>query len=120
VRATATRTPCLANTECTCALSPDRIATSLQRCRTASRSPRTAGGAIHACGSRPIRSRSAKSAASRSSFLTRRYANPLTPNGCAKCTTAPAATNTSAQYHPYVASRTTSGLSPQQATCPAT
>src|SRR5438477_12435486 len=34
--------------------------------------PRTAAGAIHACGSRPIRSRSARSAASRSSFFTRR------------------------------------------------
>ena len=56
-----TRTPCLASTAWTCALSPDRNATSFARCRTASRNSRTAGGAIHASGSRPIRSRSAKS-----------------------------------------------------------
>ena len=67
---------------CSCERSP----TSLARCRTSSRSSRVAGGAIHASGSRPIRSRSARSAASRSSFFTRRYANALTPNGCARCT----------------------------------
>jgi DDE superfamily endonuclease len=35
-------------------------------------------------GSRSIRSRSARSAASRSSFFTRRYSNAFTPNGCAR------------------------------------
>ena len=51
------------------ALSPDRIATSLARCRTSSRSSRTAGDATYASGSRFIRSRSARSAASRWSLL---------------------------------------------------
>ncbi len=49
--------------------------------RINSRKSRVSGGAIHASGSRFIRSRSAKSAASRTSFFTRRYRNPLTPNG---------------------------------------
>ena len=40
--------------------------------RVISRSARTGSGAIHASGSLPIRSRSARSAQSRSSFLTRR------------------------------------------------
>ena len=42
---------------CSCCGCP----TSLARCRTSSRSSRVAGGAIHASGSRPIRSRSARS-----------------------------------------------------------
>ena len=42
------------------------------RYRVSSHSSRTSCGAIHASGSRPIRSRSARSTASRSSFLTRR------------------------------------------------
>ena len=38
------------------------------------------------------------------------YRNPLTPNGCARWTVAPAACRAStAQYQPYVASTTTSG-----------
>ena len=41
-------------------------------CRTSSRSWRVAGGAIHASGSRFMRNRSARSAASRTSFFTRR------------------------------------------------
>jgi hypothetical protein len=74
-----TATPHLASTPWTCALQCDRSATSLARCRTSSRSSRVAGGAIHDSGSRPILSRSAKSAASRTSFLTRRYSNAFTP-----------------------------------------
>ena len=61
----ATQIPPLAKTACTWALHWDRIATSLARCRTSSRSSLVAGGAIHACGSRPIRSKSARSKASR-------------------------------------------------------
>ena len=61
-----------------------------------------AGGAIHASGNRPIRNRSARSAASRTSILTRLHSNALTPNGCARCTFAPAACNAStAPHHPY-------------------
>ena len=60
-----------------------------------------AGGAIHASGSRPIRSRSNRSAASSSSFFTRRSENALTPGGCAGCTDAPSSANVSAaQYQP--------------------
>jgi len=63
-----------------------------------------------------MRSRSAKSAASRSSFLTLRYENrssfltlryenAFTPSGCARCTRAPSSARASAaQYQPYVAS----------------
>src|SRR6266545_3638772 len=41
----------------------------------------------------------------------------LNPKGCAKCTVAPASASTSAaQYQPYVASSTTSGRSPHEAT----
>ena len=69
---TGTLRPHLASTACTLAFNPERNATSLARCRTNSRSSRVAGGAIHASGRRPIRSRSARSAASRSSFFTRR------------------------------------------------
>ena len=50
---------------CTSALHRDRIATNLARCPTSSRSSRVSGGAIQACGRRPIRNRSARSAASR-------------------------------------------------------
>src|SRR4051812_38114101 len=108
-----TATPHLASTAWTPALQWLRRATNLARWRTSSRSSRVAGGAIHASGKRPIRSRSARSAASRRSFFTRRYSNPFTPNGCARCTLAPTACRVStAQYHPYVASSTTSGLSP--------
>src|SRR4029077_12913138 len=58
------------------------------------------------------------SAASLTSFFTRRYRNPLTPNGCAKCTCAPHACSTStAQYQPYVASSTTSGSDPACSSC---
>jgi hypothetical protein len=98
------------------ALQCARNATSLARCRTTSRNSRTAGGAIHASANLPIRNRSARSAASRSSFVTRRYSNALTPNGCARCTTAPNSTSAStAQYQPYVASNTTSGACPARA-----
>jgi hypothetical protein len=45
----------------------------------------------HASGSRPIRNRSARSPASRSSFFTRRYSYAFTPNRCARCTTSPSA-----------------------------
>jgi hypothetical protein len=52
------------------------------------------------------------------SFFTRRYRNPLTPNGCAKCTRAPQACSTStAQCQPYVASSTTSGSGPASSSC---
>ena len=79
----------------------DRSPTSFARCRTQPRSSRVAGGAIHASGSRPIRSRSARSAASRSSFFTRRYENIFTPSGCARCTLAPSsARQSAAQYQP--------------------
>ena len=40
----------------------------------------------------------------------------MTPSGCARCTSAPAASSAStAQYQPYVASSTTSGASPARA-----
>ena len=81
--------PHLASTAWISALQCERSPTSLARCRTSSRSSRVAGGAIHASGSRPIRSRSARSVASRTSFLTRRYSNAFTPSGCARCTRAP-------------------------------
>jgi hypothetical protein len=56
---------------------------SFARCRTSSRSARTGAGA------------------SRSSFFTRRWVNPLIPNGCAGCTCAPNCCNVStAQYQP--------------------
>ena len=111
-----TCTPSLASTAWTSHLHPERNATSLARCRTSSRSSRVAGGAIHAAGRRPIRSRSARSLASRTSFFTRRYANPFTPNGCARWTCAPPACRAStAQYQPYVASSTTCGASPERA-----
>jgi len=59
------------------------------------------GTVPQASGSWPIRSRSARSPASRTSFFTRRYRKPLTPKGCAKCTRAPQACSTStAQYQP--------------------
>jgi hypothetical protein len=64
--------PCLANTACTDAFNALRQATSFARWRTSSRSSRTGGGAIQPSGSLPMRSRSARSAASRTSFLTRR------------------------------------------------
>src|SRR6478735_8430735 len=108
--------PHLASTAWIWALQLLRIPTSLARCRTSSRSSRVAGGAIHASGNLPIRSRSARSRASLSSFLTRRYSNALTPNGCARCTCAPRSRSAStAQYQPYVASSTTSGDSPARA-----
>jgi hypothetical protein len=62
--------PVLASTPWTWSLQLVRRCTSL-RYRVSSRSSRTSCGAIHASGSRPIRSRSARSAESRS-FLTRR------------------------------------------------
>jgi hypothetical protein len=49
-----------------------RIPTSLWRYRTSSRNPQISGGAIQDSGNRPIRNRSARSPASRSSFVTRR------------------------------------------------
>ena len=108
--------PAPASTACTWHFRLERSPTSLARCRTQPRSSRVAGGAIHASGSRPIRSRSARSAASRWSFFTRRYENIFTPSGCAKCTCAPSSARASAaQYHPYVASSTTSGCSPARA-----
>jgi hypothetical protein len=64
--------PSLAKMAWTWSLQLVRIRTSLCRYRVSSRSSRTGCGAIHASGSRPIRSKSARSAASRSSFLTRR------------------------------------------------
>jgi hypothetical protein len=57
--------PSLASTACTWSLPLVRARTSLRRQRLSSRSTRTGRGAIHASGSRPIRSRSARSAASR-------------------------------------------------------
>ena len=108
-----TCTPAPASTAWIWQRRPERSPTSLARCRTQPRSSRVAGGAIHASGSRPIRSRSARSAASRSSFFTRRSENIFTPNGCARCTVAPSSARVSAaQYHPYAASSTTSGASP--------
>src|ERR1039458_7074222 len=64
--------------------------------RVSSRSSRTSCGASCASGSRPIRSRSARSAASRTSFLTRRQVSAFAPSGCARCTSAPAAARVSA------------------------
>ena len=55
-----------------------------------------AGTTRFLCVCRPMRNKSASSAASRTSFFTRRYANPFTPNGCARCTWAPASASTSA------------------------
>ena len=78
-----------------------RSPTSFARWRTQPRNSRVAGGAIQASGSLPIRSRSARSAASRSSFLTRRNENIFTPSGCARCTCAPSSASVSAaQYQP--------------------
>ena len=63
---------------------------------------------------------SAKSIASRSSFLTRRWPQ-LSPWGLARCPRAPLACNRSTtQYQPYVASITTSGSGPASATTAAT
>jgi hypothetical protein len=64
--------------------SADRKATNLARCRTSSRNSRVGVGATHASGSWSIRSRSAGSVASRTSFFTRRDAKLFTPNGFAK------------------------------------
>ena len=96
-----TSMPSLASTPWTWSLQLVRICTSLQRYLVISLSSRISGGAIHASASRPIRSRSARSRASSSSFLTRRQAKALTPSGCARCTSAPAAASASAaQYQP--------------------
>ncbi len=96
-----TATPRLASTACTEVFIEARQRESFARWRTSSRSARTGSGAIWASGNRPIRSRSARSAASRSSFLTRRVVNPLIPNGCARCTWAPSRCSVStAQYQP--------------------
>ena len=77
-----------------------------------SRSSRSGGGAIQASARRPMRSRSTRSVASRSSFFTRRCPQ-LLPSGWARWTVAPHSWITSAaQYHPYVASNITSGCSP--------
>ena len=67
-----TSTPSLASTPWTWSLQLARIRTSLHLYLVISRSSRISGGAIHASGSRPIRSRSARSEASLSSFLTLR------------------------------------------------
>jgi hypothetical protein len=67
-----TGTPSLASTAWTWSLQLVRSRTSLIRYLVSSRSPRISTGAIHASGSRPIRSKPARSAASFSSFLTRR------------------------------------------------
>src|SRR5581483_11475069 len=84
-----------------------------------SRNSRTSGGAIHDSASRPRRSRSTRSLASRSSFLTRRFPQ-LFPNGWARWTLAPISSSTSAaQYQPNVASITTSGSGPAAATASA-
>jgi transposase InsO family protein len=61
----------------------DRSPASFARCRTQPRSSRVAGGAIQVSGSRPLHSKSARSAASRSSFFTRCNANIFTPGGLA-------------------------------------
>jgi transposase InsO family protein len=61
----------------------DRSPASFARWRTQPRSSRVAGGAIQASGSRPIHSKSARSAASHSSFFTRCNANISTPGGLA-------------------------------------
>jgi hypothetical protein len=59
-----------------------------------------------------MRSRSTRSVASRSSFFTLRLPQ-LLPSGWARCTVPPHSWITSdAQYHPYVASKITSGCSP--------
>ena len=60
-----TQIPPLAKTAWTWALHWDRIATSFALCRTSSRSSLVSGGAIHACGRRPLRSKSARAEASR-------------------------------------------------------
>jgi hypothetical protein len=67
-----TGTPSLASTACTWSLPLVRRPTSLILYLVSSRSSRISAGAIHASGSRPIRSRSARSAESFSSFLTLR------------------------------------------------
>ena len=67
-----TCTPAPASTAWTWHFRFERSPTSFARCRTQPRSSRVAGGAIHASGNLPIRSRSARSEASRSSFFTRR------------------------------------------------
>src|ERR1022692_3721300 len=77
-----------------------------------SRSSRSGGGATQPSARRPIRKRSTRSVASRSSFFTRRLPQ-LLPSGWARCTLPPHSWITSAaQYHPYVASKITSGCSP--------
>jgi hypothetical protein len=60
-----TGTPSLASTACTWSLQLVRRPTSLARYLVSSLSSRTGSGAIHASGRRPIRSRSARSPASR-------------------------------------------------------
>ena len=96
-----TSMPSLASTPWTWSLQLVRSCTSLPRYLVISRSSRISAGAIHASGSRPIRSRSARSRASSSSFLTRRWLKAFTPSGCARCTSAPAAASVSAaQYQP--------------------
>ena len=109
--------PHLPSTACTLAFSDALLLTSLCRCRTSSRRARTTGGAIHDSARSPIRSNRASSAASRASVLTRRLCIDALPFGCARCTSNPAACNTStAQYHPNVASTATGAPEPALAT----
>jgi hypothetical protein len=110
-----TAMPSLAKTAWTWSLQLVRSRTSLIRYLVSSRSSRISAGAIHASGSRPIRSKPARSAASFSSFFTRRQANPFTPSGWARCTCAPAAASVSAAQYPYAASSTTLGRLPARA-----
>jgi hypothetical protein len=63
----------------TWALRPVRTWESLIRKRIISRSSRVLGGAIQASARRPRRKRSARSRASRSSFFTRRWPQPMAP-----------------------------------------
>src|SRR5258708_12195129 len=95
-----TGTPSLASTPCTWSLQLVRRPTSLALYRVSSLRSRTPAGAIHASGSRPIRSRSARSAASRSSFLTLRQVKAFTPSGCARCTPPPAPPRVSPPHYP--------------------
>ena len=77
-----------------------RMCTSLQRYLVISRSSRISGGAIHASASRPIRSRSARSRASSSSFLTRRGEGLHTQRVRQMDLGAGAASVSAAQYQP--------------------
>jgi hypothetical protein len=76
-----------------------RSRTSWTRCRSSARSWRTAGGAIHASGSRSARSSCAKVAASTLSFFSRAEAIALHRSGCTRCGANPQ-TSSSSTSHP--------------------